>query len=106
MKKITTLITALSIGCLLHAQDSTRFNFNFNHMALSVKDVNRSVEFYTKLFQLTEITNRSAIEGIRWISLSEGKELHLISVVKEPITLNKAIHLSLATKNVTHLKSG
>lgn len=100
MKKITTLITALSIGCLLHAQDSTRFNFNFNHMALSVKDVNRSVEFYTKLFQLTEITNRSAIEGIRWISLSEGKELHLISVVKEPITLNKAIHLSLATKNV------
>jgi catechol 2,3-dioxygenase-like lactoylglutathione lyase family enzyme len=85
---------------LLHAQDSTRFNFNFNHIALSVKDVNRSVEFYTKVFQLKEIINRSAIEGIRWISLGEGKELHLISIVKEPVTINKGVHLALATKNI------
>jgi len=82
MKKITLLLISFSISGLLHAQDTALFHFNFNHLALSVKDVNRSVDFYTKVFQLKEITNRSAMEGIRWISLHEGKELHLISVLK------------------------
>jgi catechol 2,3-dioxygenase-like lactoylglutathione lyase family enzyme len=49
---------------------------------------------------LQEITNRSAIEGIRWVSFGEGKELHLISVLKEEVKLNKAIHLALSTANV------
>ena len=100
MKKITLLIIAFSISYMLHAQDSAFFNFKFNHLALSIKDVNRSVDFYTKVFQLHEITNRSAIEGIRWISLNEGKELHLISILKEQVVINKAVHLALATKNI------
>lgn len=105
MKKLNLLIIAFSISSLLHAQDGTSFNFNFNHLALSVKDVNRSVEFYTKVFQLKEITNRSAMEGIRWISLKEGKELHLISVLKEPVVINKAVHFALATKNIDEFAS-
>ena len=83
----------------MHAQDSTSFNFTFNHLALSVKDVNRSAEFYAKVLKLQEITNRTKIEGIRWFSLGEGKELHLISVIKEPFAINKAIHLGLTLPN-------
>lgn len=100
MKNIILLLFAFSISYLLHAQDSAKFHFTFNHLALSVKDVNRSADFYTKVFQLQEITNRSAIEGIRWISLNDGKELHLISVLKETVVINKAVHLALATKNI------
>ena len=100
MKKLTLLLIAFSISGLLHAQESATTTFSFNHLALSVKDVNRSVDFYTKVFQLKEITNRSAIDGIRWISLGEGKELHLISVLKEPVVINKAVHLALATKDI------
>lgn len=100
MKKLILLPIAFLIAGLLQAQDSASFNFNFNHMALSVQNANRSVDFYTRVFDLKEITNRSAVEGIRWISLNEGKELHLISVVKEPIIINKAVHLALATKNI------
>ena len=100
MKKIIVMIMLVAHSAFLVAQNNVEFNFNFNHMALSVKDVNLAVEFYKKVFQLNEITNRSAIEGIRWISMGEGKELHLISVIKEPVTLNKAIHLSLATNKI------
>jgi hypothetical protein len=35
--------------------------------------------------------------GIRWFSLSEGKELHLISVIKEEVRVNKAVHFALKT---------
>ena len=97
MKKLTVLIIAILFTVLLNAQDASSMNFSFNHLAISVTDVNRSAEFYKKVFGLQEITNRSKIEGVRWFSLNEGKELHLISAVKEPVTTNKAIHLALTT---------
>jgi lactoylglutathione lyase len=84
---------------LLHAQDSASFKFSFNHLAISVKDVNRSAEFYSTVLQLPEITNRSKIDGIRWFVLGDGRELHLISVIKENVTLNKALHIGLSTNN-------
>ena len=97
MKKIILLITALTCSILLHAQDA--FNFSFNHIALSVKDVQLSADFYKKVLQLTEITNRTGHDARRWLSLGEDKELHLISDLKEPVTINKAVHLALTTKN-------
>ena len=97
MKKLTVLINAILFTVLLNAQDASSINFTFNHLAISVKDVNLSADFYKKVLGLQEITNRSQIEGVRWFSLNEGKELHLISVVKEPVTTNKAIHLALTT---------
>jgi len=37
------------------------------------------------------------MEGSRWFSLGEGKELHLISILKEDVTINKAVHFALTT---------
>ncbi|WP_345300594.1 VOC family protein [Candidatus Villigracilis affinis] len=73
--------------------------FTLNHLALSVKDLNTSIGFYKELFDLQEITNRTEIEGIRWLSLGEGKELHLISVVKDSVSINKAVHFAFTTQD-------
>ncbi len=99
MKKLTTVMVIFAATLSLAAQNTMQFNFTFNHIALSVKDLNASVAYYKKVFQLTEITNRSKIEGIRWLSMDDGKELHLISVVKEPVKVNKGIHLALTTQH-------
>ena len=98
MKKLPLLILLVLFNGLLHAQDTT-FKFSVNHLALSVKDVNRSAEFYMKVLKLPEIVNRSKIEGVRWFLLGDGRELHLISVIKEIVTINKALHLGLSTAN-------
>ena len=68
-----------------------------NHLALSVKDLDTSIGFYQELFDLQEITNRTEVEGVRWLSLGEGKELHLISIVKDPVSINKAVHFAFTT---------
>lgn len=68
-----------------------------NHLALSVKDLDTSIGFYKKLFNLQEITNRTKIEGVRWLSLGEGKELHLISILKDSVSINKAVHFAFTT---------
>lgn len=99
MLKIMLLVFSLSFTGLLHAQRAASFNFTFNHVALSVKDVDRSIEFYKRVLGLKEITNRTKKEGVRWLSLGEGKELHLNSTIKEPFKINKSIHLGLTTSN-------
>jgi catechol 2,3-dioxygenase-like lactoylglutathione lyase family enzyme len=89
------------------AQDNT-FGFTFNHQALSIKDVNRTVAFYKNVLGLEQITNRTQMEGIVWFSLGEGKELHLVSVIKEEVKINKAVHIAITTPNfdafVRHLE--
>ena len=100
MQKLKLLLIALSISGSLKAQDMPSFNFTFNHLAISVKDVNRSAEFYSNVLHLKEITNRTKMDGIRWFSLGADKELHLISIVKENVTINKAVHFALTTPDI------
>jgi catechol 2,3-dioxygenase-like lactoylglutathione lyase family enzyme/ketosteroid isomerase-like protein len=100
MKQLFVGFLGLLCNTMLLAQSNAGFQFTFNHMALSVKDMEASVAFYKKVFQLKEIENRSAREGIRWLSLGEDKELHLISLVKEPVKVNRAVHLAITTASM------
>jgi len=74
--------------------------FSFNHIALAVKDVNTSIEFYQKVLQLKEIENTASNSKTRWLSLSDGKQLHLIPRPNYEIKINKAVHFALATSNI------
>ncbi|NNC50457.1 MAG: VOC family protein [Flaviramulus sp.] len=81
------------------AQVTPNFSMSFDHVALSVKNIEKSSEFYKTILELNEITNKTKVEGIRWFSLGDGKELHLISSIKGDIKLNKAVHFAVTTSN-------
>lgn len=91
------------IGSLFYisllAQDQKSFNVSFDHVSLSVEDADVSANFYKETLNLEEIVNRGKADGVRWFSLTEGKELHLISIVEGEITLNKAVHFALRASN-------
>lgn len=97
MRKVSLFLVVISLIGVLRAQEANNTFFTFNHLALSVNDVNRSAEFYKDVLGLEEITNRTKMEGIRWFALGEEKELHLISILKESVTINKAVHFALTT---------
>ncbi|MDO3695586.1 VOC family protein [Wenyingzhuangia sp. chi5] len=84
------------------------FTFSFNHVALSVKDVDHSAAFYMKVLKLEEIENTASTSKTRWFSLGEGKQLHLIPRPNAEIKTNKAVHFALAIKDIepfiAHLK--
>lgn len=99
MRTLKYLIFFFALAGVMWAQEITNSTFTFNHLALSVTDVDRSAEFYKDVLGLEEITNRTKMEGIRWFSLNEGKELHLISIIKEKVMINKAVHFALTTED-------
>ena len=97
MRALNYLLFFFTLVGVIWSQEADKVTLSFNHLALSVFDVDRSAEFYKDVLGLEEITNRTKMEGIRWFSFNEGKELHLISVLKEKVTINKAVHFALTT---------
>lgn len=97
MKRIIFIAAALGASVVAHAQDKPAFTFN--HLALSVRDINRSVDFYKNVMNLQEIENRTRVEGRRWFVFGGGVELHLISDFKEGARTNKAVHLAVTSSD-------
>lgn len=80
-------------------------SFLIDHIALSVKNVDESIAFYQKVFHFKEIENTASNSKTRWLSLGEGKQLHLIPRSNLEVKTNKAVHFALATKDLkTFLK--
>ncbi|MEN3322824.1 VOC family protein [Mariniflexile soesokkakense] len=99
MKKIILFLFLTHIYMVSISQNKSDFSVVFNHVALSVKDLNQSAEFYMNTLNLKEITNKTKKASRRWLSLSEGKELHLISDYEGEITVTKAVHMAVTTSN-------
>ena len=98
MKQIFVVFLALLVSFNVLAQNKSEdFNLQFNHVALSVSNLEASINFYTSVLKLNEISNRTEKVGIKWFSLGQGNELHLISVHSGDISLNKAVHFALST---------
>lgn len=74
--------------------------FSFNHIALSVKDVDISIKFYQKVFHFKEIKNTASASKTRWLSIGEDKQLHLIPRPNFEIKVNKAVHFALSTADI------
>ncbi|MAQ75236.1 MAG: glyoxalase [Aquimarina sp.] len=74
--------------------------FTFNHIALSVQDVDASVAFYQHVLDLSEIKNTASDSKTRWLSIGEGKQLHLIPRPDAIIKINKAVHFALSTTDI------
>ncbi|WP_341221118.1 VOC family protein [Polaribacter atrinae] len=74
--------------------------FLFNHIALSVKDVDESIAFYQKVLHLKEIENTASNSKTRWLSLGEGKQLHIIPRPDFEVKTNKAVHFALTTSDI------
>lgn len=99
MKKAIILLILIQSSNVIIGQEKKDFSLSFNHMALSVNDVNISAEFYTNVLNLKEIPLNTKRNDVKWISMGEGKELHLLSGFKNDVKTNKDIHLALSTAN-------
>lgn len=84
-------------------------DLSFDHYTIKVSDLEASISFYNKVLGLDEIKNRTEKPHIRWFSLGNGTELHIVEGETEEIRTNIGVHLALKLVNfdkfIDHLKS-
>ena len=68
----TVAIFLLSMATSLNAQSN--MEFSIDHYAINVSNLNRSVNFYQKVFNLVEIKNGTGLAHIRWFRLGKNAE--------------------------------
>ncbi|MFY0624986.1 MAG: VOC family protein [Reichenbachiella sp.] len=94
MTKFSIFILLLISSTICPAQNKP-YNFTFDHYAINVADLNRSVAFYQKYFFVEEIEDGTKKENIRWFSLGNNQELHIIMVSNLDIKIPKGVHMAL-----------
>ncbi len=75
-------------------------SFSINHIAIAVKNVDESIKFYKKVLHLKEIENTASNSKTRWLSFTDGKQLHLIPSLNFEMTPIKATHFALETAEI------
>ncbi len=90
------LIPILLFSSVLTAQT---FNFQLDHTAIVVTDLDKSVDFYKDVLQLKEIKAPGDKDKIRWFTLGNFDQLHLIKTEEMPDIETRSIHFSLNTEH-------
>ncbi len=99
---LATLLAVLFSGCItVIASESTSYDATanpevaFDHAAVHVADLDRSVAFYQRVFGVTEIDAPGDPAVIRWLDLGGGTSLHLIAFDAPVPPTTKAVHFAL-----------
>ncbi|MEX0722203.1 MAG: VOC family protein [Balneolaceae bacterium] len=84
------------------------FDLSFDHYTIKVHDLERSAAFYKEILGFSELENRTQKEHIRWFSLGDGRELHLVEGDTDGIITTIGVHLAMKLKDfddfLAHLK--
>jgi len=100
MQKLITVIFILFSTTMINAQN--KFEFNKDHDAIQVKDLNVSAKFYGEILGLKEIPNGGLPNHIRWFELGDNVQMHLIESEELP-KKNKGVHMALNTPKLEEL---
>jgi len=81
----------------------------FDHATITVQNLELSAKFYGDILGLNEIENRTQKPYIRWFSLGNGCELHVVEGNIRSIETHIGVHLALKLSDfdsfLNHLRS-
>ena len=71
-----------------------------DHIAFYVKNLDSSVAFYTKLFQLDTIPQPFKGARVKWFKISPGFQFHLIEGAKQNVDIPEFSHICFSIQNL------
>ncbi|MCL6260737.1 VOC family protein [Aquiflexum sp. TKW24L] len=83
------------ISSTLMAQQS-----KITHIAVYVKELKRSSDFYKNIFQFPEIEEPFKDGLHTWLNIGNNLSLHIIEAPWEPVTINKINHICFSVTNM------
>ena len=81
----------------------------FDHATITVQNLELSAKFYGDILGLKEIENRTRKPTIRWFSIGDECELHIVEGNTRSIEIHIGVHLALKLSDfdafLSHLRS-
>lgn len=68
-----------------------------DHVAISVTDLDRSAEFYKRVFGFPEL--KAPVKNRRWLELGGGFAMHIIPDRTAPVGVDRGNHIAFAVAN-------
>lgn len=101
--KSSSLLVALALG-LVTERGSAELPSPpgiaaLDHLALYVRDVDKSTAFYKDLFGLRQVS--APVPFARWLVLSNGAMLHIVGGRSTPVSNSRWDHFALTCANLT-----
>lgn len=78
----------------------------FNHIAIYVKDLQRSVGFYSRLFKFDSIPDPFPQRKITWLKIGEHNHLHIIQSIRDTIAPQDIYHFCFSVDNINEFIAG
>lgn len=102
--KVIGLLLPLGLLPLLASPTSARTAAALDHVAIHVKDVDKSADFYKTAFGLKQV--QAPVPFARWLVLSNGTMLHIVAGRKVPVANPKWDHIALACDDMKAMIAG
>jgi lactoylglutathione lyase len=86
---------------------ATNLRATFDHYALSVRNVEASIDFYTRILGLTEIQRPDFDFRGAWLDLGHGLSLHLIEDISMAFVSqsnSRALHFAFGVEDIYAFK--
>ncbi len=88
------------IICLSIMSHTVTAQAKITHIAVYVKELKRSADFYSKVFQFTEL-DEPFKDGLHaWFDIGNNLSLHIIQAPWEPVTINKNNHICFSVPDM------
>jgi len=103
MKKTKWIILILTAAIYTNvsAQTSGKPAPILDHIAFYVKNMDSSVRFYKKIFQLDTVSTPFKNAPVKWFSISPGVQLHLIQGAKKHVDIPELSHMCFSVKSLS-----
>ena len=98
---IVTLACLFPLGLLFGQADSANMPPVFDHAALHVHDLQRSVDFYEKVMQLEKITEPFKDGRHVWFRIGPHEQLHLIGSAADTAYHDIDVHLAFRVPSLS-----
>ncbi|MEO8174898.1 MAG: VOC family protein, partial [Sediminibacterium sp.] len=100
MKRFACIILLITAFGRLAAQSNMKPNAVLNHLAIYVVNLEKTVNFYSTVFQLDTIPEPFHDGRHTWFLIGPKSHLHIISGVKTPLPKEKNTHLCFTVPSV------